>query len=703
VTTGVYITSFAPASGKSLVALGLVETLVARAGRVGYLRPVAPLPDDGRRDLIASRLGHPEDAVTLVDADELADALGTGEIQGLLQRVITTYEELSDRCDVVVVDGTDHTGVAAAGDVEVDLTIAADLAIPVVAVVNAHGLDRAALDDAVALAQERLSEEGLTTATTVVNRVDDGLITELREAHADDVATVVLRDEPLLSTPTVAEVVAGIGGTPLSTGRGKYTTISKAAPVDDDQPVTGVKVAAMTLPNVLDHLSDGTLLVTPGDRHDIVLGALMAGASPSLPTVSGIVLTGGLRLDPRVLDLLEGFDPTIPIVAVGDDTFATAAAISDVPSVLRAHHHRKVRAALAVFEEAVDGDALADHLIGTVVERVTPRMFEHRLLVRASAHRRRIVLPEGTDRRILEASAILRRRGVADLVLLGDLDEVARAADTAGVTLDGLDVIDPASDPRRQDYAEEYARLREHKGMTVEQGLDRMTDVSYFGTMMVHRGDADGMVSGAAHTTAHTIRPAFEFVRTAPGVDVVSSVFLMALADRVLVYGDCAVIPQPTAEELADIAVASAATARTFGIDPRVAMLSYSTGESGSGSDVEKVRRAVALVRERAPELDVEGPIQYDAAVDAGVAAAKLPGSSVAGRATVFVFPDLDTGNTTYKAVQRSAGAVAIGPILQGLNAPVNDLSRGCLVADIVNTVAITAIQAQVRASGRSS
>ena len=422
-----------------------------------------------------------------------------------------------------------------------------------------------------------------------------------------------------------------------------------------------------------------------------------------LPSVAGVLLSGGIVPEPQVLQLLEGIASGVPVVAVDTDTFATATAVSQVAGRIRPHHERKVARALALFSEHVDADLLADRVASARSDRVTPRMFEHRLLERAAADRRRIVLPEGTDDRVLQASELLRRRGVADLVLLGDREDVHTRAAELGVDLDGVEVLDPAIDPRLAAYAEEYQQLRAHRGVSLDQARDRLTDVSYFGTMMVHRGDADGMVSGAAHTTAHTIRPAFEFVRTRPGVDVVSSVFLMCLADRVLVYGDCAVIPNPTSEELADIAVASAGTARTFGIEPRVAMLSYSTGDSGTGGDVERVRDAVALVRQRAPELQVEGPIQYDAAIDAGVAAKKLPGSAVAGRATVFVFPDLDTGNTTYKAVQRSAGAVAIGPVLQGLNAPVNDLSRGCTVPDVVNTVAITAIQAQVASAERAA
>jgi phosphate acetyltransferase len=322
-------------------------------------------------------------------------------------------------------------------------------------------------------------------------------------------------------------------------------------------------------------------------------------------------------------------------------------------------------------------------------------MFQYELVEQARSDPRRVVLPEGAEPRVLRAAATVLRRGMAHLTLLGDESEIRTAATDLGVDIAGADIIDPTRSELRDSFAEEYQQLRQHKGVTLDAAADIVADVSYFGTLMVHRGLADGMVSGAVHTTAHTIRPSFEIIKTKTGVSIVSSVFFMCLADRVLVYGDCAVNPNPTAEQLADIAISSADTAAQFGVEPRIAMLSYSTGASGSGADVERVRTATDLVHERRPDLSVEGPIQYDAAVDASVAQTKLPESSVAGRATVFIFPDLNTGNNTYKAVQRSAGALAIGPVLQGLNKPVNDLSRGALVDDIVNTVAITAIQAQ--------
>jgi len=385
----------------------------------------------------------------------------------------------------------------------------------------------------------------------------------------------------------------------------------------------------------------------------------------------------------------------VPVFAVPADTYQTAMLASSVRGKIAPDNERKIATALGVFESNVPMAELQERIDAVRSTRVTPIMFEHELIERAKADRQHIVLPEGTDERILRASEILLRRGVAELTLLGNEHDIRQKASSLGLDLSEANVMDPETSPLHADYAHTYYELRKHKGIAEDYAGDVMRDVSYFGTMMVYKGVADGMVSGAAHTTAHTIRPSFEFIRTRPGVSIVSSVFFMCLADRVLVYGDCAVIPNPTAEQLADIAVSSAASAELFGVDPRVAMLSYSTGASGKGEDVERVREATRLARERCPDLKIDGPIQYDAAIDASVAKKKMPDSEVAGRATVFIFPDLNTGNNTYKAVQRSANAIAVGPVLQGLRKPVNDLSRGCLVPDIVNTVAITAIQAQ--------
>jgi phosphate acetyltransferase len=398
----------------------------------------------------------------------------------------------------------------------------------------------------------------------------------------------------------------------------------------------------------------------------------------------------------QIKRLLEGLgDSPVPVISVSTDTFTTALNVSSIEGVLSPDNARKISAALGIVEARVNSGEFIGRLSTSRSTRVTPLMFEYGIIQRAKSDRKHIVLSEGEEERILRAAEILKMRGVVDITLLGNEEEIRRKAAALGISLSDMNMVDPMVAARRNAFAEAYYELRKHKGISRQMAFDAMADVSYFGTMMVHFGEADGMVSGSVHTTQHTIRPAFEIIKTKPGCAIVSSVFLMCLSDHVLVFGDCAVNPDPNPEQLADIAISSAETALMFGIDPFIAMLSYSTGESGKGAEVDKVREAARIAKGRRPDLKIEGPIQYDAAVDAGVARTKLPGSEVAGHATVFIFPDLNTGNNTYKAVQRSANAVAVGPLLQGLNKPVNDLSRGCTVTDIVNTVAITAIQAQ--------
>jgi phosphate acetyltransferase len=437
------------------------------------------------------------------------------------------------------------------------------------------------------------------------------------------------------------------------------------------------------------------VVIVPADRSDVLLALVTAQRAQGFPTLAGIILNGGLLPHPAIDKLVKGIRPTLPLIATRHGTYKTAELVSHTRGRVGAGALRKVDTALEIVERYIHGPALVEQMRARVPAAVTPQMFEYRLLDRARADRRHIVLPEGDDDRILLAAGRLLARGIVDLTVLGAGAAVRRRGAELGVDLSDAQVFDADTSGLLDKFAAEYARLRAHKGMTEDRAREVMRDISYFGTMMVHLGVADGMVSGAAHTTAHTIRPSFEIIKTAPGVSTVSSVFLMCLSDRVLAFGDCAVLPNPTTEQLADVAISSAATAAQFGINPKIALLSYSTGSSGAGADVDKVRAATQLVRERRPDLLVEGPIQYDAAVEPSVAASKMPGSPVAGQATVLVFPDLNTGNNTYKAVQRTAGAVAIGPVLQGLAKPVNDLSRGALVDDIVNTVAITAIQAQ--------
>jgi phosphate acetyltransferase len=493
-----------------------------------------------------------------------------------------------------------------------------------------------------------------------------------------------------LAKPTVGEIAEDLGATVWSGDPESFT-----------REVEDIKIGAMELPNFLDRLVEGTLVITPGDRSDIILGSLLADAASTYPRVAGLLLTGGLKPAPQVQRIIEGLRKSpVPVLAVGVDTFIAGTQASQVKGRIRPENPRKMATALGHMEKYIDAQALYPRIDKSPPARVTPIMFEHTLIEQAKSRRKHIVLPEGTEERILRAAEILLLREVADLTLLGNVEEIRQKASSLGISLKGAAFLDPADSRQRQEYAHTYYELRRHRGISEQMAFDLVADVAYFGTLMVHRAEADGLVSGAVHTTAHTLRPAFEIIGVKPGFSLASSVFFMCLPDRVFVFGDCAVNPEPTMEQLADIATSSAETARAFGIEPRVAMLSYSTGESGKGADVEKVREATRRVRSLRPDLAVEGPIQYDAAVDPAVAAVKLPGSQVAGRATVFIFPDLNNGNITYKAVQRSANAVAIGPVIQGLKRPVNDLSRGATVTDIVNTVAITAIQAQGKEVG---
>ncbi|MBU3914724.1 phosphate acetyltransferase, partial [bacterium] len=411
--------------------------------------------------------------------------------------------------------------------------------------------------------------------------------------------------------------------------------------------------------------------------------------------IAGIILTGYMKPDKILFSLLDGISDIVPIVKVQDDTFTTAYKISGMHSKISPNDSRKISLALGIFESNVDTTELRKKIVGFSVSFITPKMFEFGLIKRARMNKQHIVLPEGEEVRILKAAEILIHRDVVDLTLLGNEEIIRNKISNLGLDLENIKIISPMESEFFDDYVDTYFALRKHKGITPDNARDVMSSVTYFGTMMVYKGHVGGMVSGSVHSTLNTVRPAFEIIKTKPGSLMMSSVMFMCLEDRVLVYGDCAVNPNPNPEQLAEIAIRSAETAKIFGIEPVVAMLSYSSGTSGIGTDVDLVKKATEIAHKLAPNLLLEGPIQYDAAVDMKVALTKMPGSNVAGKATIFIFPDLNTGNNTYKAVQRSAKAVAIGPVMQGLNKPVNDLSRGCTVADIVNTIAITAIQIQ--------
>ena len=683
----VYIASPEGFTGKSAVALGLLDALTREVDSVGVFRPLTTSSGSDDVDLIVDLLvNQPGISQTYEEAIGVTYDAAREDADEALHVIVERFGQLSDRFDVILVVGSDYTDVASGTELSFNAKIAANLGSPVVLVV--HGRERTP-EQILAAAESAIAELRANHAHTVAviaNRVDHEAAEAIRTTFKGlpEVVTAAIPESPLLSAPTF-RALAEAAEARLVLGTQSWM----------DREAMGVIVAAMSLPHVLDRLMADAAVIAPSDRTDLIPGLMLAHQSGTFPPLAGILLTGGYQLPDSIRRLAEGVQQDLPIALTDLGTFTTAERLMRVRGPITKDSSRKIETAHRAFAEQVDQAALLAAIDVSASDVRTPLMFEYQLMERARADRRRVVLPESEDDRILEAAAILLRRGVADLILLGEETKVRARASALGLDLDGATIVSPLEAELVEKFAAAYAEARAHKGMTLERARDIVTDISYFGTMMVHLGLADGMVSGAVNTTAHTIRPALEFVKTKPGVSTVSSVFLMCLADRVLVYGDCAVIPEPTTEQLADIAMSSADTAQQFGIDPRVAMLSYSTGTSGSGAEVEKVRAATALVAERAPHLLLEGPIQYDAAVDPDVARTKLPNSAVAGRATVFIFPDLNTGNNTYKAVQRSAHAIAIGPVLQGLRKPVNDLSRGALVSDIVNTVAITAVQAQ--------
>lgn len=684
IASAIYIASPEGDTGKSTIALGILHRLAATVPRVGVFRPITRLGED--RDYILELLLAGATAGLTYD-----DCVGVSYQQVhedpdvAIADIVDRFHRVAERCDAVLIVGSDYTDIATPSELSMNARIAVNLGAPVVLAVKAADRTPDEVAHVVEVCLAELNHQHAHAAAVVANRCEPAQLTAVADALKPlGPPAYVLPEEPVLVAPSVAELKVAVDGTVIA---GDPELLSREA--------MGVMVAGMTAEHCLERLTEGVAVVTPGDRSDVVLALVSAHAAEGFPSLSCIILNGGLALHPAIASLVEGLGQRLPIVATEYGTFETASRVAGTRGRVTATSQRKIDTALALMDKHVDVNDLLAQLSIPIPAVTTPQMFTYQLIDRARSDRKRIVLPEGTDDRILKAAGRLLQHEVAELTILGEESQIRSRAAELGVDIEAAIVLDPRTSELCDQFAEQYAELRRKKGVTVEQAREIIHDVSYFGTMLVHNEMVDGMVSGAAHTTAHTVRPAFEIIRTAPGISTVSSIFLMCLADRVLAYGDCAIVPDPTSEQLADIAISSARTAAQFGIDPRVAMLSYSTGTSGTGADVDKVRAATELVRQRDPDLLVEGPIQYDAAVEPSVALTKMPDSPVAGRATVLIFPDLNTGNNTYKAVQRSAGAIAIGPVLQGLNKPVNDLSRGALVEDIVNTVAITAIQAQ--------
>lgn len=690
----IYIAASHSNSGKSIVTLGLMRLLLGKTTKVGYLKPIITVEEDKKDFHIETILSHFDLDIDYHDAyvftgKEVIAKRNQGKIGDVIDTIIKQYKKMESKYDFVLVEGTDFEGDATSVEAELNVSIAKNLGTPVLIISKAS---KGSIDNTIEntkLIYDTFKNGDVDVLSVIANKVSKenlGKIEKrLLEVVPKTVVTCAVPFSEKLSSPTVAEIVRELDAEVMFGQEGL------------NNPIGAYGVGAMQLRNHLQHYEENYLVVTPGDRADIILGSLQANSSKNYPKVAGIVLTGGLKPEGTILKLIDGLSDIVPILSVKTGTFETSTNVAGVKAQIYSENIDKILASLRIFDKYVPTEELTNKLINFEVKGMTPKMFQYNMVDRAQKQKKRVVLPEGNDARVLEAAAMLATLNIVDVTLLGDIEELKIKAEKIGIAInfDKIKVINPITSEYLEDFVNTFYELRKHKGMNIDTARDTMTDVSYFGTMMVHKGLVDGMVSGAVNTTQHTIRPALQFIKTKPHVSVVSSIFFMCMDSRVAIFGDCAINPDPTAEQLAEIAISSADSAANFGIEPRVAMLSYSSGSSGKGAQVDKVREATEIVKNKRPDLKVEGPIQYDAAVDAGVAKSKMPNSEVAGKATVLVFPDLNTGNNTYKAIQRETGALAIGPMLQGLNKPVNDLSRGCTVDDIFNTVIITAIQAQ--------
>jgi phosphate acetyltransferase len=691
----IFIATAQPFSGKSIIALGLVDMLLAKGQKIGYFKPIINHSPEVKRDShIDTLIQHfklpieygKSYAYTRDEANLLAESGMQGEI---IDTIISKYKSLEAQFDFTIIEGSDFLGEGTAFEFDANVTIAKNLGTPVIIVLSGDGKSVAQISNSAIVTINNFLQRKVRVLAVVVNKVDKSAIDDIKIAMSphlpNDIILSIIPKIIDLKSPSMQEVKDHLGAEVMFGG----DYLSNRA----DHFIFG----AMQISNFLKHIKPNVLIVTPGDRADIVVASLQANLSKNYPKIAGIVLTGGFDITESVIKLIEGSDTVVPILKVEDPSFYAATKVAGIQSKISPDNTEKIMMAINIFRKYIDIQALEKEIASFKAVGITPRMFQYQLVSWAKSKKKHIVLPEGKDERILKAADRLVRQGIVNITLLGDPNEISRSISKLGLCLNqaNCQIINPHESFYFDDYVNTLFELRKGKNMPLEVARDLMTDVAYFGTMMVFKGHADGMVSGAIHTTAHTIRPALQFVKTKPGISLVSSIFFMCLPDRVMIFGDCAININPTAEELAEIAISSADTSIKFGIEPRVAMLSYSSGESGTGEDVEKVRKATELVKLKRPDIKVEGPIQYDAAVDPITGKQKMPNSEVAGNASVLIFPDLNTGNNTYKAVQRETGAMAIGPMLQGMNKPVNDLSRGCTVDDIFNTVVITAIQAQ--------
>lgn len=692
----IFIASTERGSGKSLITIGLMSALQGIIPRVGYMKPVGQRYQPGGE--------HDEDAYLVKSIFDLSDEVkhinpmsltqAQQNKDALFDHIFESFRIIAEDKDAVFIEGTDYTSAVSALEFDINADIAQNLVAPVLLVTPGYekSVDEI-LHNATEYA-ESFIEHGCTLLGVVVNRFvsdqpkeEERKLSEGFEKHNIQLFGIIYND-PVLSGPRLAQVVESLGAEVLIRGDNL------------NRVVTDTKILAMTPENALEYIKDrdGYLIITPGDRSEHIFTVLSAHKSRYFPEYSGIILTGGLRPGNNVRILIEGIaDAGLTVLSVKDDTFVTALKVNQITGELSKDDDEKISLVRQSVQWNVDIRRIHDLLGSVETDVVTPRMFQYRILEMAKKAKSRIVLPEGTEPRILRAALEIQRREVCDVIILGNREAIMDVARGEAINTDESTIFDHLKDKpeRLEEYAQILYELRKHKGVTLARSRDSVLDPIVYAALMVYRGDADGYVSGSTHSTADTLRPVLQLIRTKPDVSLASSVFFMCMPEQVLVYGDCALVANPSAEELADIAITSSETASAFGITPVVAMLSYSTGESGKGEDVDKVRKATQIASKRRPDILIEGPLQYDAAISPEVAMLKYKDSKVAGKATVYIFPDLDAGNTAYKAVQRTANVPAIGPVLQGLNKPANDLSRGATVTDIVYTIAITAIQAQ--------
>ncbi|WP_131668461.1 phosphate acetyltransferase [Psychrobacter pygoscelis] len=697
--------------GLTSAALGLIRALDYSGTKAGFMKPFLQDDTQDKQHRLDSTSALAQQAFgleppTSISRQRVERMLGDGNLDDLMEEVVAMHHSMSDGHDIVICEGLVPTTEASYA-AQVNRSLANALDAKIILVSTADINDPKQLADRLDVHAQDFG--GLSSSRTlgcILMRVQNVPNTFATQPVAPGEATVTLDESFMqavkqqspafdtdkfhligvvpfsdtLSVPRTWDVASELGATWLHVGEAK------------ERRITSTSLTARAVSRVGEVFNRGTLIVTPGDRDDLLLATALACMN-GIP-MAGIVLTGGITPNDTVIELCRPALKTgMPVMSVDTNSYATVQNLTNMSSEIPTDDVERAEEVARFVAAHLDLDWLKDYFSRGHVTRLSPSAFRHQVVKKAELAKKRIVLPEGAEPRTVEAACICQSRGIANCVLIASRAEVEEVAKNRGVELpEGLEIIDPAQ-INHDKYIKTMIERRKGK-LTEPLAAEQLSDTVVLGTLMLYLDEVDGLVSGAVHTTANTVRPAFQFIKTAPDYSLVSSIFFMLMPEQVLVYGDCAINPDPNAEELAEIAIQSAASAKAFGIDPKVAMISYSTGTSGTGADVEKVKRATEIVRERAPDLAVDGPLQYDAAFVMSVGKQKAPDSPVAGQANVFIFPDLNTGNTTYKAVQRSANVVSVGPMLQGLNKPVNDLSRGALVDDIVYTIALTAIQA---------